>query len=206
MPLPLVIPIISAIVSAASAVGGGLASAKKNRENQYLLNQEKADLDKELYQGVLDDAGSKAYLRSVNQNLRDSITGIENSAVSTGATHENTLAAKQAANEVMSNAVGNLLQQEEGKRQTLLNRKSNLNAQQAAINSQNAQNWQQISQGIANASSALGTAYMLGNDQLFKMDGIKPIENVVPTTNVAQVQNVTDPIMQSAKSGNWRLN
>lgn len=206
MAASIVVPLISTLISAGFQAFGAAKSAQENKKNQYLANNRQAELDKELYQGVLDDPGSQAYLRTLDRNLRDSIQGIENSAVSTGATQENVLAQKRAANEVTSDAIGNLLQREDAKRDNLLNRQANLDAQQMAVNNQKAQNWANVASTISNAATSLGSAYMLANDQLFKMDDIKPIKNMAPTTNVAKVQNVKDPIMQSAKSGDWRLN
>lgn len=167
MPLPLAIPIIMSLASAAAQGVGAVKSAQENKKNQYLTNNRQAELDKELYQSVLDDPGSQAYLRTLDRNLRDSIQGIENSAVSTGATQENVLAQKRAANEVTSDAIGNLLQREDAKRDNLLNRQANLDAQQMAINSQKAQNWANTASAISSAANSVASAYMMGEKSLF---------------------------------------
>ena len=164
---PLAIPIIMAAVSGASSIAGGIMSARENRKNQSLVNQRNAELTKDLYQGVLDDPGSQAYLRTLNNNLRDTIQGIENTSVSTGSTHENTLAQKEAANEVTANAMGDLLRREDDKKFALLGRRDAIDQQQMAINTQRAQSWSQIAQGVANSANALGSAYMLGEQKLF---------------------------------------
>lgn len=167
MAIPLAIPIIMAAVSAASSIGGGIMGSKENKKNQALISQRNAELQRDLYQGVLDDAGSQAYLRTLDRNLRDTIGGVENTAVSTGATQENVLAQKEAANEVTSNAIGNLLQREDSKRYNLLNRQANIDAQQMGLNAQRAQNWQQVASGISNAAGTLGSAYLMGEEKLF---------------------------------------
>lgn len=167
MAIPLLVPIIMAAVSAASSIAGGVIGSKENRKNQTLYNKRNAELEKDLYSGPLNDAGSQAYLRTIRENLNDTIQGIENSAVSTGATQENVLAQKEAANRVVSDATANLLQREDNKRYALLGRRDALDQQQVAINNQRAANWQQIASGISNAASALGSAYMMGEEKLF---------------------------------------
>lgn len=162
-----IIPIIMAAISAASAIGGGIASSRQNKNNQQLLDARNDELIKEQYQGVLDDPGSQAYLRTLSENLRDSITGVENSAVSTGATHENTLAAKESANRVMSDAMAGLLQREDAKKQNIIQQRGQLSGQQMGLNMQNAQNWASVAGNVASAASNLGMAYMGNNAKLF---------------------------------------
>lgn len=162
-----VLPIIMAAISAASAIGGGVASSRQNRKNQQLLDARNDELLMEQYQGVLDDPGSRAYLNTLSENLRDSITGIENSAVATGATHENTLASKESANKVVSDAMAGLLQREDAKRQGIIQQRNQLAGQQAGLNMQNAQNWASVAGNVASAASNLGMAYMSNNAKLF---------------------------------------
>lgn len=170
-----VLPLVMGIVSALSSIGGGIASSVSSKKaddaNRRLLDARNDELAKEQYQGVLDDPGSKAYLNTLNENLRDTITGVENSAVSTGATHENTLAAKESANRVMSGVMSQLLQREDAKRQSIIQQRGNLANQEMAMNAEsgarNAQNWATTAGNVASAASMLGSAYLDGNASLF---------------------------------------
>lgn len=174
-----VLPLVMGIVSALSSIGGGIASSVSSKKaddaNRRLLDARNDELVKEQYQGVLDDPGSKAYLNTLNENLRDTITGVENSAVSTGATHENTLAAKESANRVISGAMSQLLQREDAKRQSIIQQRGNLANQEMAMNAEsgarNAQNWATTAGNVASAASMLGSAYLDGNTSLFGTKG-----------------------------------
>lgn len=174
-----VVPLALGIISALASIGGGIASSVSSKKaddaNRRLLNARNDELLKEQYQGVLDDPGSRAYINTLNENLRDTITGVENSAVSTGATHENTLAAKESANRVMSGAMSQLLQREDAKRQGIIQQRGNLVNQEMAMNAEsgarNAQNWATTAGNVASAASMLGSAYLDGNASLFGTKG-----------------------------------
>lgn len=151
---------IMAILSGlASATGSGIA-ASKGRETERSLMANKSELDREYNEGVLDDEGSKAYFRALDRNVRDNMRGIDNSVVSTGATSENRLAQAERANEVVSNAVGNLLQREEDKKMNLFKLRSGVSAQLASEKARQAQNWVDLASNVSKSASALGESYL----------------------------------------------
>lgn len=178
-----ILPVIMAAMAGISAVAGGAASSSQNRKNNSLVDARNDELIKEQYQGVLDDPGSKAYLRTLKENLRDSIDGIENTAVSTGATHENVIAAKESANRAISESMASLLQREDQKRNNVMQQRTGLLGTQLGLNAQNAQNWAQVAGNVASAASMLGSAYLDENAKLFGNNGqagtLKP-ENIAP--------------------------
>lgn len=162
-----VLPIIMAAIAGASAIAGGVTSSAQNRKSRNLLNARNDELIKDQYQGVLDDAGSKAYLNVLQENLRESIDGIENSAVSTGATHENVTASKESANRSVSEAISSLLQREDQKKAGITQQRTGLLGTQIGMNAQNAQNWAQVAGNVASAAGMLGSAYLDDNAKLF---------------------------------------
>jgi hypothetical protein len=160
--------IIAGLASAAVSGLGAYKSAQANKRNQGLLNnmgdEYKSDYMKEYYRGTLENPGSKAYLKRLDQQLRDRTKATENTAAATGATQENVLAAKQANNEVMSNAVGDLVQNEDYRKQNIkeryFQRKAGLDQAQMGINSQQGQNWATLASNIAGAGSSLANVYL----------------------------------------------
>ena len=112
------------VSAAASAAGAGIAGAKRKkalRKQKKLLNQMEADNEadflRDYYQNAFDDPSSRSYLKRISDELYDRSKSIENNAVATGATHESVQAQKQAANEVMSDAVNNVVVNHENRKQ-----------------------------------------------------------------------------------------
>lgn len=174
---PLLIPAIMGGIGVVSQALGAAKAAKLEKENRRLLdvqqNENLANYVSDYYRGALDNPGSRAYLKKLDETMRDTTKATENRAISTGATQENVLAAKQANNEVMSDAVGNIIQGEESRKDAVkeryLQRKSGLVAGEMGANTQRAQNWISTTQGIANAAGNLASAYLLqDNPSLFR--------------------------------------
>ena len=167
--------LIAGLAGAAIQGVGALKAGQQNRKNQKLLNQmgdeNRADYMREYYRGALENPGSKAYLKRLDESLRDNTKATENTATATGATQENVLAAKQANNEVMSNAIGGLVQQEdmrkENIKQNYFQRKNALTQAQMGMNAQYGQNWMNTASNIAGAAGNLASVYLLGDKKLF---------------------------------------
>lgn len=167
--------IIAGLAGAALQGLGAYKAGQQGKKNQTLLSQmadeNKSEYMSEYYRGALDNPGSKAYLKRLDQSVRDSTKATENTAAATGATQENVLAAKQANNEVMSNAIGGLVQQEdmrkEGIKQNYFQRKNALTQAQMGMNAQIGQNWMNAASNIAGAAGNLASVYMLSGKKLF---------------------------------------
>ena len=173
---------ITAAISAASAGYGAYKSGQANKANRRLLEtmgeENKSEYLKDYYRGSLDNPGSKAYLKRLDQTIRDNTKAVENTAAATGATHENVLAAKESNNRVMSDAVSGLVQNEDQRREAVksnyLQRKQALASGQMGMNSQVAQNWVNTAGNIANSAGSLASAYMMSDGKLFN-----PAKNTV---------------------------
>lgn len=158
--MSLTVASIMAILGGLASAGGAAASASRNKKAEDSLLGQKSDLDREYYEGVLDDPGSKAYLKEIERISSDNVRGIENSVVSTGSTAENRLAQMNKANEVVDKAVSGLLQKEENRNERYFAQRNNVNAQLGNLRAQQAQNWMNIAQNVAKSAGALGEAYL----------------------------------------------
>ena len=161
---------ISALASAGGAIASSSANKKNARQLQAMKNENEQDYLREYYRGALDNEGSRAYLKKLDERLKRSDAATENALTAQGATHENALAAKQKGNEVYSDAVANLVENEQGRKDNVRaqykqskNQLANAEMQQ---NSNEAATWAQIGQGISDATGAVTQAG--GWEDLFK--------------------------------------
>ena len=119
------IGLIAGVASAASGIAGAVrakkARKKAAKEQRRILDQlseeNESNFLRDYYQNAFDDPTSRSYLKRISGKLYDQEQAITNSGIATGATHENTLAKKQAANEVMSDAVNQVVVNHEAKKQ-----------------------------------------------------------------------------------------
>lgn len=166
-----VVPAIAAAVSALSAGGSAIAGANANKKSQRILDDRERENEAmylaEYYRGALDNEGSRAYLKRLDEKMEEKNAAVDNAAVATGATQENTLAAKQANNEVLSDAVAGLVEKEDNRKLSVQDRYfNNKGAIQNARMSNNAavaNNWAGIGAGISSAAGSLASAYMMGD-------------------------------------------
>lgn len=164
----------AALASAAGATASGIKRRKALRKQRRILNQLNAENEntflKDYYQDFMDDPSSRAYLKRIEKNLYEKSKGIENSAIATGATHENVLAQKQANNEVMSDAINNVVVNHEAKKdrakERYLQRKDAIasgNVNLEATNSESqAQNWANLGSNLSDSLGSLASVYLQG--------------------------------------------
>ena len=165
-------------ISAAASLGSALASSNANRKNEKKLkamaDENQQDYLRDYYRGALDNEGSKAYLKRLDERLKRNDAATENALVAQGATHENALAAKQRSNEVYSDAVANLVESEESRKDAA---KAQYKEGKKAIaqgemqqNANEAATWSQVGQGITSAANAVTEAG--GWEDLFKKKAV----------------------------------
>lgn len=171
------------LASAAGATASGIKRRKSLRKQRRILNQLNAENEnmflKDYYKDFMDDPSSRAYLKRIEKNLYEKSKGIENSAIATGATHENILAQKQANNEVMSDAINNVVVNHEAKKdrtkERYLQRKDaiasgNMNLEATNSESQ-AQNWANLGSNLSGSLGSLASAYLQGGWRLGNKQG-----------------------------------
>jgi predicted transcriptional regulator len=158
------IPLAFSAVS--TAVTAGMSASANNKNRKMLKAQEaedKADYLREYYRGALDNEGAQAYLKKLDSRMKRADKATENAITASGATHENALAAKQANNEVYSDAVADLVESEQARKDEIKSGyKSAQRANTNALMQQNtaeAATWSQVGQGIADAAMGVGNAY-----------------------------------------------
>lgn len=161
---------ISALASAGSAIASSNANKKNAKKLKALENENQQDYLREYYRGALDNEGSRAYLKRLDERLKRNDAATENALTAQGATHENALAAKQKGNEVYSDAVANLVEQEQGRKDSqkaqYKEAKNNFAQMEMQQNANEAATWSQIGQGISDATGAVTAAG--GWEDLFK--------------------------------------
>ena len=169
--MSLVLPLLGA---AASAVGTGIQAAqnaKANRLAESNYNSIRNQLLSDMYANPLDNVANKALLSQMGRRLDKQNEAVMNQAAAGGATFENTLAAKQAANETMADAVSGLMQGETARRDAirgqLLNLDSQRTAQQMAALQQSGQGWASMGNALSGSLGTLG-GVMFENDITFK--------------------------------------
>ena len=157
---------LPAAIGALSSAGSAMMSSKANRKNERKIkameNENRADYLREYYRGALDNEGSRAYLKKLDERMKRSDRAAENALTASGATHENALAVKQANNETYSDAVANLVENEQARKDTVrADYKEGKNAIAQAQMQQNANEaatWSQVGNAISSAAGALGEA------------------------------------------------
>lgn len=165
---------ISALASAGSAIASSNANKKNAKKLKALENENQQDYLREYYRGALDNEGSRAYLKRLDERLKRNDAATENALTAQGATHENALAAKQRGNEVYSDAVANLVEQEQGRKDSqkaqYKEAKNNFAQMEMQQNANEAATWSQIGQGISDATGAVTAAG--GWEDLFKKKSV----------------------------------
>lgn len=154
---------IGLLGTGASVAGSASARSKNERQLKALETENEAEYLREYYRGALDNDGAKSYLKRLDERMKRADKATENALTSQGATHENALAAKQANNQVYSDAVANLVEGEQDRKDQIKSgykqTKGGLAQGQMGMNAQQAQTWGQIGQGIASAAGSVASAY-----------------------------------------------
>ena len=158
--MSLTLAAILAGIGAAASAGGSIAAMGRNREEEDSLLGEKSDLQTRKNLGLLEVPGYRAAMAEMDRTNRKNLLGIDNSAVSSGATAENKLAQKNAANEVMANAVGRAIQKEDENQKYFFSANNSLNRRLGELRAQQAQNWMNIANNVAQSAGTLGASYL----------------------------------------------
>lgn len=164
----LILAIAAAAATTGAAVYNGIQAKKSKRAADRTIGGLKAenasDYYADYYRGALDNDETRAYLKRLDTAMAKQNRSLDNSIVSSGATHENALAAKQGKNEVMSGAMAQAVQAEDARKRQLKDRYFSRNQQLALSQlsadqqyaAQKAQTISQIASGISQAAAAYG--------------------------------------------------
>lgn len=151
-------------------IGTGVQSyqnAKANKEAEQAYNKQRGSLLTDLYTNPLDSVTNKSLLSQMDRRLDRNEQAIANRAAAGGATFENTLAAKQASNEVMADVHSNMMQGEQARQDAikgqLLNLDSQRTAQRMAARQQSGAGWASLGNAAFGAFNTLGGT-MIEND------------------------------------------
>lgn len=130
--MSLILPLIGAGISAISTGIAANQNAEANKLAEANYNRQREQLLTDMYANPLDSVANKALLSQMDRRLNKREEAIENQAAASGATFENTLAAKQASNEAMADVVSGIMQGEQARKDTLRNQLLNLDSQRTA--------------------------------------------------------------------------
>lgn len=155
--------LLTGIGLAASALGTGIQAHQNAKANQLAeenYNRQRGQLLTDMYANPLDSVANKALLTQMDRRLEKQNEAVANQAAASGATFENTLAAKQAGNDAMADVVSGLMQGETARRdsmkQQLLNLDSQRTAQQIAAKQQAGAGWASLGDSAFGAFNTLG--------------------------------------------------
>lgn len=165
--MSLVLPLIGLGVS---AIGTGISAYQNSQANKLAeenYNNTRERLLTDMYANPIDSVANKALLSQMDRRLNKQEEAIANQAAAGGATVENVLAAKQASNEAMADAVSGIMQGETARkdalRSQLLNLDSQRTAQQMAAKQQAGQMWSNLGDSVFSSMTTLGGT-MIEND------------------------------------------
>ena len=176
MAIPLLLPLIGMGVSAIGKVINAAKNAEANAlaEENYSKTRERLLTD--MHTNPLDLVANKALLSQMDRRLNKQEEAIANRAASGGATFENVLAAKQAGNEAMADAVSGIVQGEQARQDAFRNQlfdiESRRTGQQIAAKQAAGQNWLGLASGVAGSLNTLGGTMLENNiplKDLFKL-------------------------------------
>lgn len=191
---------IGALAGLGSSIFGSIkarkAQKKAEKKQRQILDGMSQDNEnmfmKDYYQDTLDDPTTKSYLKRISSDLQDRNKGIENSGVSTGATHENVLAQKQSNNEVMSDAMNNVVVNQEQKKAVAkdryLGRKDAISSGDmelaARSGEQQSQNWSNLGSNMSDSITGLTSSYLQSGGSLLGKSS--------PSLDAVGLNNVTN--------------
>jgi len=147
-------------VGAAMNIASAIQAARLQKRNEEALLAQRSEIDRELYQGALENTGARAYLKRLDEQRADALKGVDNATVATGATAENVLAKKDALNRAEGDAIGNLLIQEEARKRGYIQDKTVLTNAQMQMRNQQAQNWMTTASNVSESFGSLAEAYL----------------------------------------------
>ena len=153
-----------------SAIGTGIKAYQNSRANKLAednYNQTRGRLLSDMYTNPLDLVANKALLSQMDRRLNKREEAVANQAAASGATFENTLAAKQASNEAMADVVSGMMQGEQARqdayRNQLLNLDSQRTAQQIEAKRQSGEAWAGLGNNFSSAMTTLGGTMLENN-------------------------------------------
>lgn len=156
---------VAAAASTAGAIGSSVKRAQAQDEENRAYGEAKNYLTSQYYRDPLNSVGNRALLKSLDKSIKDSNDAVNNRAVAGGATFENTLAAKQANNEVMSGTYSRLLQGEDARRDRISAQQLQLSQNHSLALQRNfmqeAQDWQSWGSQMSSAALSVGSASLL---------------------------------------------
>jgi hypothetical protein len=158
MALPVILGIASLAMGAAQTIYGAVQNSKARREQQRLIDQQKAEYEKERNTAYIDTPEAQGVLNAAKEQMEEQARRDEGVAAMTGQTHEAKLAARNRSNKAYANIVRNVASGANRYKENLRNWYRGILGQQMGLNEQQAASGSaMIGSGINTAMSAAGT-------------------------------------------------
>ena len=145
--------------SVAGSIFGAIKSAKEQKANQAILNQQIAESKTDANKSFLDSATAKDATRVANENLVDTRKNVAGRAAVTGASDEAVVASNSSANKAYGDALSRIAGMGTSYQERAKSRTNSLLGEQMQINNQKAES---ASAMAANAGELVGTSAMMG--------------------------------------------
>lgn len=170
MPLPLLIPLLTAGVGLAGQAFGQYQSSKAGKEkrayNEDLMNENKAWWKGEYYRDPLEQTQNKSFLNTIQNQYTDALKQSRSNAVKRGATPESQVAMGGALSAKYADAVNKLVS---GATQYRMNvdrmykqQKQGLEANKRKFWEEEQQSWGNFGNNVAQAGAGVLNAYGQG--------------------------------------------
>ena len=190
--------LIGAGLSLAGSIAGGIKSAKAAREQQRLINEQRAKneayFNKDYYQDWQDRSENQAAMERVRQTMQRRNAAIDQQSAVTGATPEATIAAKEQNTDAVVQAAQAMQAGESARKDAA---QAQYRAREDAINQQQMQQQQMSEQGTANfANGALQSAAIMANSAI---GGTKQTDLKLQTLQPSGVPQVDVPANAATK-------
>ena len=181
--------LIGAGLSLAGSIAGGIKSAKAAREQQRLINEQRAKneayFNKDYYQDWQDRSENQSAMERVRQTMQRCNAAIDQQAAVTGATPEATIAAKEQNTDAVVQAAQAIQAGESARKDAA---QAQYRAREDAINQQQMQQQQMSEQGTANfANGALQSAAIIANSAIGGTKQTAPKLQTLQPSGVPQV-------------------
>jgi hypothetical protein len=105
MAVPVILGIASLAIGAGQAIYGATQNSKARREQQRLIDQQKAEYEKEKNTAYVDTPEAQGVLNAAKEQIEEQARRDEGLAAMTGQTHEAKLAARDRSNKAYANIV-----------------------------------------------------------------------------------------------------
>jgi hypothetical protein len=190
---------IGTLVASGLAAGiGAFMSARKKKKQQRMLAAQANENRNRYYEDVaLSEQAKNWGLRRVQEQNERMNRSINNSAVATGATHENNLAAMQNAGNIYADAANTAtaqqVQQQLNSKHNYENKQDEINAAQQQLASERGQMWATLGSNLAGSivNAGVANAWFKNRQPTAEANNLSSMNDIEPLSVPQKFTNTT---------------